>query len=134
MTVVAFTTRILLPADTRPAPAERFFAAAFGRAATGQPGGRGFELPHCVIEVVGADVLAAVSPGRTAPLLLIETADLDAALAEVERHGGQVQRRAFASVWGLTAVALDPSGNPFVLVEPASIAGNDSDSPRKERS
>ena len=94
--------------------ASRFYEAAFGWSLTA------FGPTYSATLTGDTDIGLQGDPTEAtrAPLPVIEVADLEAALASVERAGASIVRPIFAFPGGRRFHFLDPSGNEIAAVTP----------------
>ena len=96
------------------AAARAFYAAAFGWETTA------FGPTYACTVTGDVDLGLQADPAErtSAPLIVIRTADLDAALAAIEQAGGTVIRPIFAFPGGRRFHFRDPDGNELAVYKP----------------
>lgn len=104
------------------AGAQTFYSAVVGfgwKAEDTGPGGPPYAMFEVDGKVVGGAVESDGGRGDVPPhwMTYFEVADTDAAATSVERLGGQVTSPPRDSAYGRMAVALDPQGGAFSVIE-----------------
>jgi uncharacterized protein len=94
--------------------AQAFYGSAFGWAMTG------FGPTYACTLTGDVDVGLQADPAErsAAPLIVIQVADLDAALAAVEAAGGRITRPIFSFPGGRRFHFRDPDGNELAAHKP----------------